>query len=76
MRAEEILYKQGPIESSGLNNENNEIKMKNEETKIKDFIFNSIQWLKLTFSELKRKIKFINKQRRHTIFFYKKVLIF
>ena len=45
-------------------------------SKIKDFIFHSTRGERLIFSELKRKIKFIKKQRRHTIFFTKTFLIF
>ena len=49
------------------------IKLKNSlKSKIKDFIFNSTM-VKAVFSELKRKIQFINKQKRHTNNFYKQV---
>ena len=51
------------------------IKMKNTKNRNSKISYLQVQWLKLTFSELKRKIKFINKQRRHTIFFSKKLLI-
>ena len=44
------------------------IKMKNTKTRKLKISYLTIQWLKLTFSELKRKIKFINKQRRQRIF--------
>ena len=54
--------KQGRIvHRRGLNNENNEIKTKNTKNR-------TVQWLKLTFSELKRKINFINKQRNEVFF--------
>ena len=42
------------------------IKIKNTKNRKSKISYLIVQWLKLTFSELKRKIKFINKQRRHT----------
>ena len=51
--------------------------MKYKKAKIKDFIFNSIiVKKKYIFSELKKKLKFINKQRRHMKFFFFKKLLF
>ena len=45
---------------SGLNNENKEIKFKNTNNRKSKILYLTVQWLKLTFSEVKRKIKFIN----------------
>ena len=42
------------------------IKIKNAKNWKSKISYLTEQWLKLIFSELKRKIKFIDKQRRHT----------
>ena len=57
-----------------MNNENNgKYKIKNRKSKI---LYLTVQMVKLIFSELMRKIKFINKQRRHTKKCYKKFFNF
>ena len=50
-------------------------KMKTTKNRKSKILYLTVQWLKLTFSELKKKIKFINKQKRNTIFFSKTFLI-
>ena len=50
------------------------IKMKSTKNQKSKISYLTLQLLKLTFSELKRKIKFINKQRRHMKKKFKKVL--
>ena len=44
------------------------IKMKNTKNRKSKISYLTVQWLKLTFSKLMSKIKFINKQRRHIFF--------
>ena len=52
------------------------IKMKSTKYRKSNISYLTVQWLKQTFSKLKRKIKFINKQKRHTKKLFQKVFLF
>ena len=75
MGAGKILTKQGRIvHRSGSNNANNlDKKIKNWISKIS---YLTVQMVKAVFSELKRKVKFINKGRRHSKIVFQKVFNF